>query len=165
MYLYRLVGLHHDRVHYDFKVRLSDSKRKFKATCAYRDATRSTERALSSCIMSYSSANPQKRARIDENYHTVCAPRTPRDIFRTPPLQPLPTTVNVNSAVNFAGFIDGLTPVPKRRKITREVMQDDLARLGREHWAQEAADSEGLRTFAISSMDFLPISRFFALIL
>ena len=90
-----------------------------------------------------SSATPQKRARVNENSHTpACTPRTSRDIFRTP-LQPLPTPVNVNSVVNFTGFVDGHTPVPKRRKIVREVSQDDIARLGRERRAREAA--EGLR--------------------
>ena len=91
--------------------------------------------------MPYSSETPQKRARINENHHTpALTPRTPRDIFRTP-LQPLPTPVN--SAVKFAGFVDGDTPVPKRRKIAKEVTQDDLARLGRERREREAA--EGLR--------------------
>jgi hypothetical protein len=90
-----------------------------------------------------SSATPRKRPCVDENYHTpACTPRTRRDIFRTP-LQPLPTPVNIDSAVNFAGFVDGHTPVPKRRKIAREVTQDDLAQLGRERRAREAA--EGLR--------------------
>ena len=45
--------------------------------------------------------------------------------------------------MNFSGFVDGHTPVPKRHKITREVVQDDLAQLGRERRAREAA--EGLR--------------------
>jgi len=45
--------------------------------------------------------------------------------------------------VTFAGFVDGHTPVPKRRKIAKEVTQYDLARLGMERRAQEAA--EGLR--------------------
>jgi len=87
--------------------------------------------------MSYSSATPQKRVHVKENSHTRA--RTSRDIFRTP-LQLLTTPANVNSAVNFAGFVDGHTPVPKRRKITREVTQDDLARLERGQWAPEAAE-------------------------
>ena len=45
--------------------------------------------------------------------------------------------------MNFAGFVDGHTPVPKRRKIAKEVTEDDLARLGRERRAREAA--EGFR--------------------
>ena len=94
-------------------------------------------------VMSYSSATPQKRARINENYHTpACTPRTPCDIFRAP-LQPLPTSVNVNPAMNFAGFVDGDTPVLKQCKIARIVTQDELTWLGRERRAREAA--EGLR--------------------
>ena len=91
--------------------------------------------------MSCASTTPQKRVHVNENSHTpACTPRTSRDIFRTP-LQPLPTPVtNVNPAVNFAGFVDGHTPVPKRRKIAREVTQEDLARLGRERRAREAAE-------------------------
>ena len=89
-----------------------------------------------------SSATPRKRSYIDENYHTpACTPHAPRrDIFRTP-LQPLPTPVN--TAINFAGFVDGHTPVPKRRKVAREVTQDELTRLGSERRAREVA--EGLR--------------------
>ena len=49
--------------------------------------------------------------------------------------------VNINSALNFAGFVDGHTPVSKRRNIAREVTQDDLARLGRERRAREAAEA------------------------
>jgi len=133
-----IVGLHHDRVHYDFKVRLSDSKRKFTATRAYRDASRSTNTAV---IIMSSSATPRKRSCIDENYHTPArTPHAPRrDIFRTP-LQPLPTPVNT---INFTGFVDGHTPVPKRRKVAREVTQDELTRLGSERRAREVA--EGLR--------------------
>ena len=91
--------------------------------------------------MSCASTTPQKRVHVNENSHTpACTPRTSRDIFQTP-LQPLPTPVtNVNPAVNFAGFVDGHTPVPKRRKIAREVTQEDLARLGRERRAREAAE-------------------------
>ena len=51
--------------------------------------------------------------------------------------------VNVNSAVKFAGFVDGDTPVLKWRKIAKEVTQDDLTWLGREQREWEAA--EGLR--------------------
>ena len=88
-----------------------------------------------------SSATPRKRSRIDENHHTpVRTLHKPRDIFRTP-LHPLPTTVN--TPVNFVGFVDGHTPVPKRRKLAREVTQDELTRLGSERRAREAA--EGLR--------------------
>jgi hypothetical protein len=90
--------------------------------------------------MIHSSPTPQKRPRVDENYHTPA--HTPRDIFRTP-LQPLPTPHNLTPAANFAGFVDGHTPVPKRRKVARQVSQDDLARLGRERQARETA--EGLR--------------------
>ena len=91
-----------------------------------------------------SSATPQKRARVNENSHTpACTPCTSQDIFWTPLQPPLPTPVNINSVVNFAGFVDGHTPVPKRCKIVREVLQDDLAQLGREQRAREAA--EGLR--------------------
>ena len=107
------------------------------ATRAYLDASRLTD------IMISSSATPRKRCRIDENYLTPArTPRPPRDIFRTP-LQPLPTPVNVNAAINFAGFVDGHTPVPKRRKVAREVTRDELIRLGSERRAREAA--EGLR--------------------
>jgi hypothetical protein len=44
-------------------------------------------------------------------------------------------------------FADGYTPVPKRRKATREVTQDGLARLERERQAREAA--EGLRKYQL----------------
>ena len=96
-------------------------------------------------VMSYSSATPQKQAHIDENYHTpACTPHTPHDIFWTP-LQPLPTSVNINPAVNFAGFVDGDTPVPKQRKIARVVTWDELAWLGREWWAWELQRGWGNR--------------------
>ena len=41
-------------------------------------------------------------------------------------------------AVNFAGFVDGHTPVSKRSKVTRQVTQDDLICLRKR--AQEAAE-------------------------
>jgi hypothetical protein len=76
---YRLVRLHHDRVHYDIKVRLSDSERKFTATCAYL---------------------PRRDAINRGRYPHVLRIHNP--------------------------------PVPKRRRIAREVTQDHLVRLGRE---------------------------------
>ena len=42
--------------------------------------------------------------------------------------------------MTFTGFVDGYTPVPKRRKVAREVSQDDLTRLGRERRARETAE-------------------------
>jgi len=85
-----------------------------------------------------SSATPRKRSCIDENYYTPArTPHAPRDIFRTP-LQPLPT--HANTAINFAGFVAGHTPVPKQRNIAREVTQDELTRLGSERRAREAAE-------------------------
>ena len=92
-------------------------------------------------VMSCTSTTPQKRVHVNENSHTpACIPHTSQDIFRTP-LQPLPMPVtNVNPAMNFAGFVEGHTPIPKRCKITREVTQDDLTQLGREQQAQEAAE-------------------------
>ena len=79
---------------------------------------------------------------ISRSYRPARTPHTSRDIFRTPS-QPLPPPVNLNTATNFAGFVDGYTPVPKRRKVAREVSQDNLTRLGRERRARENA--EGLR--------------------
>ena len=53
---------------------------------------------------------------IDENYHTPPqTPHTPRDLSHTI------TATNDNTAVTFT-----YTPVPKRRKVAREVSQDDL---------------------------------------
>ena len=90
--------------------------------------------------MSYSYATPRKRSRVNENGHTPAhTPHTPRDIFRTP-LQPLSTPVNVNTAIKFSGFVDGCKPVPKRRKVTKQVTHDELTRLGRERREQEAAE-------------------------
>jgi hypothetical protein len=89
--------------------------------------------------------DPQKAiSHRRELSHTSVRPtHSPRHL--SDPVTAANHTCQVNSAVNFAGFVDGHTPVPnlKRRKIAREVTQDDLARLGRERRAREAA--EGLR--------------------
>jgi hypothetical protein len=101
-------------------------------------ATRRVQQKLLFIIIMYSSATPQKRSCIDENCHTPArTPRAPRDIFRTP-LQLLPTPVN--NAISFVGFVDGHTPVPKRRKVAREVTRDELTRLGSERRAREEAE-------------------------
>jgi len=118
--------LHHDRVHYDFKVRLSDSKRKLNAT---RDtATRRDQQKgpPSSCPTHPQSL--ESELAFDKKSHTSAHPT---DSQRHLPDTVTAATTPVNTAMNFASFVDGHIPVPQSRK-SPEKLPRMASCLGRE---------------------------------
>ena len=80
-------------------------------------------------------STPRKRLHNDENAGTPArVNNTPRDPFRTPfrPQQPTlfaPTTPISTPVIRTDSFLDGFTPVEKKRRVARNYSQEEIAEI------------------------------------